>query len=26
MRHEGTLVPLLDLGALGARMTETGRA
>ena len=26
MRHEGALVPLLDLGALGARMTETGRA
>ena len=26
IRHEGALVPLLDLGALGARMTETGRA
>ncbi len=26
MRHEGALVPLLDLAALGARMTETGRA
>jgi chemotaxis signal transduction protein len=25
-RHEGKLVPLLDLGALGARLTETGRA
>ncbi len=26
MRHEGALVPLLDLGVLGARLTETGRA
>ena len=26
MRHEGVLVPLLDLGALGARLTETGQA
>lgn len=26
IRHEGALVPLLDLGALGARMTDTGRA
>ena len=26
MRHEGALVPLLDLGALGARLTEPGRA
>lgn len=26
MRHEGALVPLLDLGALGARLSETGQA
>ena len=26
MRYEGVLVPLLDLGALGARLTETGQA
>lgn len=26
IRHEGLLVPLLDLGALAARLTETGRA
>lgn len=26
IRHDGALLPLLDLGALAARLTETGRA